>query len=73
MVKSYMLLLHYALCTFHSFVVQIMCVQSIFQVSHLRGLFPSQLFKTVDMPNLGDEATDVTLKVTGYRDAVAQE
>ncbi|KAA6416742.1 MAG: asynapsis 1, partial [Trebouxia sp. A1-2] len=26
---------------------------SIFHVSHLRGLFPSQLFKTVDMPNLG--------------------
>jgi len=66
MVKSYMLLLHYALCTFHSFVVQIMCVQSIFHVSHLRGLFPSQLFKTVDMPNLGGEATDVTLNVTGY-------
>ncbi|KAL3147735.1 hypothetical protein ABBQ32_002477 [Trebouxia sp. C0010 RCD-2024] len=26
---------------------------SIFHVSHLRGLFPSHLFKTVDMPNLG--------------------
>lgn len=48
-------------CTFHSFDLQIMCVQSIFHVSHLRGLFPSQLFKTVDMPNLGGEDSDVVL------------
>ena len=30
-----------------------MLLQSIFHVSHLRGLFPSDLFKSVDMPNLG--------------------
>ena len=50
-VKSNML--HYTVCTLHSFDLENLCVQSIFHVSHLRGLFPSQLFKTVDMPNLG--------------------
>ncbi|KAL0032517.1 hypothetical protein WJX77_004843 [Trebouxia sp. C0004] len=34
-------------------VVRCLLRVSIFHVSHLRGLFPSQLFKTVDMPNLG--------------------
>ena len=49
-----------------------MFVQSIFHVSHLRGLFPSQLFKTVDMPNLGGGDTDVVLNATGHRGAVTQ-
>ena len=56
----------------HSSDVQIMFVQSIFHVSHLRGLFPSQLFKTVDMPNLGGADTDVVLNATGHRGAVTQ-
>ena len=68
-----MLLLHCTVCTFHSFALQIMCTQSIFHVSHLRGLFPSQLFKTVDMPNLGGDDTDVVLNATGHRGAVAQD
>ena len=71
-VKTNMLLLHYTMCTFHSFDLQLMCVQSIFHVSHLRGLFPSQLFKTVDMPNLGGGDTDVVLNATGHRGAVTQ-
>ena len=38
----------------HSSWKHVACLlQSIFHVSHLRGLFPSHLFKTVDMPNLG--------------------
>ena len=72
MVKSCMLLLHCTVGTFHSSELETACVQSIFHVSHLRGLFPSQLFKTVDMPNLGGGDTDMVLSATDYTGAVVQ-